>query len=370
MPDAFVLRKAAVLCYRIYDVAEGIDLERSRALLAQDSRRLKLRRAGSEYLVLSNPPLAVELGRRPLAVRGGPVAVEVSARLFDHGAVSIVLRVPVEPGTPLDGLVPLADELYDSAAAEALCAELLGQVRQALLPALDNPHQWENNESYSVVFVEKIDGDPKAQRLLEAADLPRLLLGECGPALLSPRERSDVLEQHFSYTEDDLAVIDWNAAFVYEPSGSGDIPDLLEICNAQLLELRYFDDVLDTQLRSVYGEVTRARGRWQTILFSPYKVLARRVLATLFDMSEFIERVENSLKIVGDVYLAKVYEAAVVQLRVPNWQASVTKKQQLLAQTYQLLKGEVDTDRALTLESAIVLLIVIEMLLALISLLR
>ncbi|HYO52416.1 MAG TPA: hypothetical protein VEU50_06495, partial [Archangium sp.] len=72
----------------------------------------------------------------------------------------------------------------------------------------------------------------------------------------------------------------------------------------------------------------------------------------------------NSLKIIGDFYLAKVYEASVKRMRIPAWQASVTRKQQLLAQTYGLLKGEVDTDRSLTLELTIVLLIVLEILFA------
>jgi hypothetical protein len=97
---------------------------------------------------------------------------------------------------------------------------------------------------------------------------------------------------------------------------------------------------------------------------SPYKGLARRVLAMWLEMSEFTERVENSLKIIGDFYLARVYEGAVRRMRVANWQASVTRKQRLLAEVYQLLKGEVDIDRSLTLEAIIVVLIVVELLIA------
>ena len=94
------------------------------------------------------------------------------------------------------------------------------------------------------------------------------------------------------------------------------------------------------------------------------------MLVTLLEMSEFIERVENSLKIIGDFYLARVYEAAVKQLRIPAWQASVTRKQQMLGRRLRLLKGEVDTDRSLTLEAMIVLLIVLELLLAASSVIR
>jgi len=50
---------------------------------------------------------------------------------------------------------------------------------------------------------------------------------------------------------------------------------------------------------------------------------------------------------------------------VHAWKESVTRKQQLLNQTYQLLRGEVDTTRALSLEAAVVILIVLELVFAL-----
>jgi uncharacterized Rmd1/YagE family protein len=91
-------------------------------------------------------------------------------------------------------------------------------------------------------------------------------------------------------------------------------------------------------------------------------------MLTVIELSELIERVENALKIVGDVYLARVYEGALVQLRIKQWQATVTRKHNLLKQTYELLKGEVDTRRALTLEAMIVLLIMFEILMTMLKL--
>jgi hypothetical protein len=360
-----IIEKASVLCYRTFDIAAEINLEEARRLVTSaDTRRLKLGRENSQYLQLPNPPLAFELGRRTLALRTGPVAVDVTARLFDHGAASIILRVPVSPETTLEALTVLADELYDSQGLEELALELIESVRQMIAPATHLPHLWEQNESYTVLFVERIRGQPSAEELLARADLARVLLGEVDSRPLSAREREAVTQARFSYTVDDLAVIDWNSAFVYEPSGSSDIPDLLEVANAQLLEFRYYDYLLDAHITRIHDEVQARRQRWTTFFRSPYRVLARETLATLVDLNEFIERAENSLKIVGDFYLAKVYEAGVKRMRIPAWQLSVTRKQQLLAQTYGLLKGEVDTVRSLTLEAAIVLLIVLEIVFA------
>ncbi|XXF78046.1 hypothetical protein P2318_34115 [Myxococcaceae bacterium GXIMD 01537] len=360
-----LFEKAYVLCYRTFDIAEEINLESARRVLTQDTRRLKLSRENSQYIELPNPPVAWQLGRRALALRQGPVTVDATVRLFDHGAASIILRVPVESGTSLEELTALADELYDSAALEALAGELIEGVRKTIAPSVQDPHLWEQNESYTVIFAESIQGKPSAEELLARADLARLLLGESSAAALSAREAEAVTQHRFSYTADDLVVIDWNSAFVYEPSGSQDIPDLLEIANAQLLEFRYYDARLDAHIARIHDQVQARKRGWTSLFRSPYRALAHETLGTLVDLNEFIERVENSLKIIGDFYLAKVYEAAVRRMRIPSWQESVTRKQQLLAQTYALLKGEVDTDRSLTLETTIVLLIVLEIGLAL-----
>jgi hypothetical protein len=98
--DSLSVETAQVLCYRLYDVADEIDLAVAESLLARDARRGRLSRSGSQYLQLPNPPLVVGLGRRSLPLPGGPVEVEAQARLFDHGAASILLRVP-SPGLEL-----------------------------------------------------------------------------------------------------------------------------------------------------------------------------------------------------------------------------------------------------------------------------
>lgn len=366
-PTPVTLRKAHALCYRLFDVADEIDLAHAERLIAQGSQRLRFDRENSQYLQLPNPPLTVVLGTQSLPLKTGTVVAQARARVFDHGALSIIFRVDVPPGTTAEGLVAIADELYDTPTIEAAALIWVRQLREQLAPALEDSHLWSQNESYTVFFVEEVDGRLKADDLLARADLARILLGEQGTRPLSAYEREEVTRHRFSYTDDDLAVVDWNSAFVYEPSGSPDIPDLLEVVNAQLLELRYYDELLDAQLKSTYDEIQKKKRSWASFFRSPYRLLARRVSATLFELSEFTERVENSLKIVGDFYLANVYEAGVKRLRIRSWQASVTRKQQMLAQVYGLLKGEVDTDRALTLELTIVILIVSEMLIALIS---
>lgn len=357
------LKRATALCYRLFDVAAAIDLEASRRLITKETRRLTLKRGGSEYIQVVNPPVHVELGERTLALARGPTQVEVGARLFDFGAVSIVVRVALPGGVTVPEVTPLVAGLSENQAVDALALAECQALLKLLGPAFQTPHLWEKNEEYTVVCVREIEGTPPAAALLAEPGLARLVVGEDEATQLSQAERDEVLQHHFSYTDQDLAVVEWNGAVLVEPSGSEDIIDLLEFANAQLLELRYYDDVLDRELGRVYDAIgTRRRG---SLFFSPYKRLSRDLMRTLIDLQEFVGRVENALKIVGDVYLARVYEAALTQMRVHRWTEEVTRKQRLLQQTYSLLKGEVDTDRSLTLELMIVILIVLEIAMAL-----
>lgn len=351
------LKTACALCYRFFDVADSISLAKCRTLLTA-TRPLALTREGSEFIRLSNPPLAVDLGTRTLTLKSGQLPVEVGARIFDHGAISILVQVPIAPGTTIEALVPFADELYDAEGLQTLALAEVAKLQTQLATAFEDPHLWDQHEEYTVLFAREIEGDPSAAQLLEDPNLARLLLGEVNEKRLSGQEVKEVLDHHFSYTERDLAIVEWNAMFLYEPGGSDDIIDLLEIANAQLLELRYYDDVLDTELGRVYDNIDRQKQA--SLLFSPYKQLLRDLMLNLIELSEFIERVDNSLKIVGDVYLARVYEAAVVQLRIKQWSDQVARKHRLLQQTYGLLKGEVDTSRSLTLEIMVVVLILVE----------
>ena len=56
----------------------------------------------------------------------------------------------------------------------------------------------------------------------------------------------------------DVAYLVWDSAFVYDPSGSTDIPDLLEFANAQYLELRYYDGLLEQAIVRMYEAIEDA----------------------------------------------------------------------------------------------------------------
>jgi hypothetical protein len=367
MPQ-LIVREGRVFAYRVLDVADEFDLPAAERLArAAAARRGALTREGARSLVISAPPLEVPLGLHKVALPRTQLLLdaEVSARLFEYGALSVCFEIAIAPGTELESLVAFCDELYDSPELDRLARELVPPLLTRLGEATRGRHDWDAIETYTVVFVSRFDGHPLASDVLSSPTLASLVVGEPPHRRLSAGQRQDVLQHAHSYLEDDLVVVDWNSAFVLEPSQSQDIPDILELATSQLLELRYYDGLFDAELARVYRQFDRVRGA-SGLLRDPWVALGRGVIRRLVELTELTERVDNALKIIGDFYLARVYESAVRRFRIRAWQSSIDAKQALLAQAYQLVRGEIDARRSTVLELVVIMLIVLEVLLALV----
>jgi hypothetical protein len=369
MSNGARISDGTVFVYRLFDVADAVDLAAAEAAVSAPKSRLRLEGAMSgSALEFPRPPLHLGLGAREVPLSSGGRRAEASAHVYDYGVVSILYRLPIAPGTRLADLVPLAEELFVNP-APALDAEARREAQElvrVLGPALERPHAWEGLESYQVFFVRRFDEGPvPALDLLSHEPVPELLLGETSAVALSPAERQEVLSHHLSYLEDDVAVIHWNSALVVEPSGVEDIPDLLEFATAHLLELRYYDALLDRELHRIYDEIEAGGSPVANIFTRRYRRLQRETAALLLELSEMIERLENAVKIVGDFYLARLYLSAVRRFRLPAWQDSVLRKQKLVADVNDLIGDAADTSRSELLEMAIIALIVFEIVAAL-----
>jgi len=360
------IRQGTIRVYRLFDVADEIDLGRAQALAAGPSARRSWEGVHSSGAIeIPHPPLHLDLGRRSLPLSSGARPATASLHLFDYGVASVLYKVPIPPGTTFDDLLPLSEELtvLPTPSLDAAARGEAEEVARALAPALLRPHRWEGLETFHVFLVEAFDEPLSAREVLARAPIARLLLGETSPTPLAEGEEADVLKHRFSYLADDLAVVDWNSAFLYEPSGVADIPDLLEFATAHLLELRYYDALLDRELHAIYDEL--GARRLGTGLFTRrHRRLQRRTAALLLELNEMIERLENAVKIVGDFYLARLYQSAVSRFRLPAWQQTVLRKQRLLAGVNELLGDAADTRRSELLELTIILLILWEILYA------
>ncbi|MEZ4298712.1 MAG: hypothetical protein R3B70_27425 [Polyangiaceae bacterium] len=386
-----IVNRGRIICYRIFDVADELVLAEAEELLlrAQVARASMVMRPPPERktgaLAIAAVPLHVDVGtkRVVLAEIERSLLAHVSVNLFDYGKISVVFEIPIRQGTPLSELGVLCQELYESQVltdiAQEECAIYEERVGAALRrhvidepqPAMpDMPDMpLPSMETFTVIFVEELENKHLAKDVLAWPGLPKLIIGEADERNLGEKQVRDTMQHADGYLDNDAVVIDWNSAFVLEPSGSRDIPDILEFTRSMLLQLRVYDAHLDVELRRTYQEFTRRRSG-VSIMNSRYRRLAHDVSARLIEVTEFNERLENSFKIIGDYYLARIYRTAIARFGIPVVRESVARKHQIVQKVYDMLKAEVELLRGQALELIIVVLIVVEVILGLTGVLK
>lgn len=366
--DALRVTGDAVV-YRLYDVGYEIALDDVLALLAmQAPERVRPVRGEAQALQIPNPPITVILGTEDVVLGGERLTVEVSARIFDFGVISLRAKVPAPAEITWAGFIDFGESLDGAAVIPLLLDTHVRSLVQRLATCIERPAIAAQTEDYIVYRVARLT-DVQGVQALPSVLHERLL----SPLLLNDRRTlsadamRELLPHRFSYTSEDLAILTWDNALIVDPSlVDTDVQFILEFANAQLLELRFYDATLDAELPRMYDRIEAARpGVRALALFNRrYAPVLAELQRTVADSTELVERVENALKVTDDVYLARIYAAALELFRGRAWRAGIDRKLTIIRDTYAMLNDEQQAARSEALEVAIVLLIVLEVLLA------
>jgi hypothetical protein len=359
----------AVIVYRLFDVGYAIDMTRALETLAASApERARPERGEAQALQIRNPPISVPLGTADLLVEGELHHAELSARIFDFGVVSLRVRVNVPDRLSWPAFSRFGVAVNQHDALNPIIDPCLHELMARILSAIERPVLASVREDYTVFRITRAEfatGVAARHDALGALDVAPLLLGESRP--LSDEARRELLPHRFSYYGDDLAILTWESALIAEPGEHDtDVQYLLEFANAQLLELRYYDAILDGELPQMYDAIAAARRKWAIFPGRRFAALLARLQAVVADTTEVVEQVENALKVTDDVYLARVYSAALEIFRGRAWRAGIDRKLSILRETYAMLNDEAQASRSETLEIAIVILIVAEIVMALV----
>lgn len=362
MPADLHVQSGALVAHRLLDVANEIDLPEAEALWAAhaggQARRTTLATAAENEVAFDVPPSLLAMPPVGVELEGRAIQAEMTVRAYDFGALVVALRIPLG-GVSWDDFNRTFNAFDRAIGGDALLwHEAVRQVLGVIGPALHRPSATHLQEDYLFAVVHAFAQPMTAGEILRRANLPALLSGETRP--LSAQESAALTEQAHSYFEDDLVVLTWDRAFLYEPRRDSDVIDIIEVANAQLLEMRYYDELLDAELEQMYELVASARGGLSLLASRRAARLARRLYGLVAELTELTERVENTLQVTEDVYLARIHAAALELLRVPRLTAAVDRKLAIIRDAYIALYEEASSRRAELLELAIVLLIMFE----------
>ena len=355
-----------VAAYRLVDVGYVIDLRRAAEVLGPQTRGpSRLYRAHSEGIEIRVPPLLVQLEPADLVINGQPCRVDAAAHLFDFGVCSLRLTSQVA-GVSWEGFVEFGKAFdQDEGVRRRLTSEIAALVER-LRPAIERPDVSEIAEDYTVFRIDRLERDDGSRidaQSLATTDLIPLLSTEA--RRLSPEAQYELVSRRFSYYADDLVVITWDSALIIDPDRSDhDVEYVIEFANAQLLELRVYDAQLDEELPVLYDRIEERRR--VPAVTRRYRPLLAELQTRVADITEIVERADNGFKVVNDVYLARVYRAALEVFREQAWRRGIDRKLRNFRDTYSMLNGEAQAARAELLELTIVLLIVFEIVLSLV----
>jgi hypothetical protein len=365
-----IVEAGVIVALRLFDMAYAIDLVAAEAAWRKSTQsaisRSQLSGSPAKAIAFDVPPVLLTLEPVTLQLEGRAVAAQVTARLYDFGVVALALRIPIEgrSWSQFNELIEAVNQNVGASATTSIWEKLLKHVRSALASTMTRPTTSAIQEDYLLGIVHRWNEPLTATELQERVDLIPMLSGD--RRQLSDGARRDLMRQRFSYYEDDLVVLTWDRAFIYEPRGDSDVADVLEVANAQLLELRYYDELLDDELPRMNDLVDETRGTIGVLAPRRFAHLARRLYTLVSEVTEITEKVDNALQVTEDVYLARIYSAALELFRVPNVSAAVDRKLSIIRDTYTALYDESSGARGELMEFAIVILIVAEIVLALI----
>jgi hypothetical protein len=348
--------QGSVLVLIQFDVCEEIKLDALRDIFGQGARRQEasFKHPAPGYVRFQRPPVVEPV--EPLMLESGE-RLDVQIKYYDYGVLSVVFELPFSGDW--DTLVRLASRwVWDTdftSFAQKIVKGKIDRARPALVKLYDS---W-LHEDYFVFHVRDIAGNPTAAELLAAQGgrISQIVRGENAP--LSDGEQQEIMQSKISYYPNDLAVISWNGAFLYDSTaGAETVIQLLEYANSQLLEFRHYDELLTRELASVYDFMDHGSGiwaRWRTAK------RASRLHTVLLDVDELTERADNAIKFLSDMFSARLYKVAASKIGVSDYKDLVNQKVHTAEELYRFMVDQFHQSRAFVLELMVVIILIIDL---------
>jgi hypothetical protein len=352
-----------ILLQRFFDIGDGIQLHMAEKAVSATSLKTRFTDA-SHPSHLASPPLEVQLPKHLCGVPGIE-ACETHVKLYAIGAMAITFKIPLPDACTPETLLNLACNIHEHHTEVTHVARTLQHmITQTLGNAIQPGGNPSLMEDYTVFYIQAFHTPLPAAQVLEHWNIPNILMADKEP--LAHHEKNHVMKSSFSYRPDDVVVIDWNSAFISDPTGNTDVADILEIATVQLLELRVYDALAAEALATLYSALEPGH-TFSLFSSNKYNALSHKVMQHFIDVLEIAEKIDHALMFLGDTWLARIHHAASQEFAIPRWHAQLRNKLEMLKQINEMLVDRVTSQKSFTLEIAIVGLIVLEIVLALLN---
>jgi len=332
-----------------FDIAEAIELDKLRALLGPEAGPLTaaFRHRTPEYSQVQQAPIVESVGSITLLINE---RLDARIKYYWFGVAAVELTAVFE--CDLDALCVRSSRWMNAPEVEEAAEKLLRDHLNRFGPALVRPSPKWLDEDYLIIDVESAkhrDGhSATAAELLDSYSdqISKLVRGEV--VSVSNAERDEIVRSALSYYPNDLVVVGWAAALVTE---------ILEYANTQLLEFRYYDDLLTSLLSQVYSSLEGHESFWSRWRLSRRAGRLNRIRLDIMDLAE---RTEYAVKFISDTYYARVYNVGAAKIGVTDYKTLVGEKLKTAGELYEFMVDQFNERRMFALEVVVAILVLLD----------
>ncbi|MBE7446886.1 MAG: hypothetical protein HS132_17360 [Planctomycetia bacterium] len=206
------------------------------------------------------------------------------------------------------------------------------------------------DEEYSVYCVSDYQGDPESPISEHKDSIAGLLKTERIP--LDEEEVNSTLKFNIKYSKDDLTIVDWDGAFVFDPRGDfASNIELFEIANLQLLKLRVLEHELEERMEKASRLLQRTTLRKIPWLKSrEIRYSLREIIQIRTESIQEFAATERNINLIGDWYSARLFNLITKKLHLEEWKANINKTLDTLEDIYSMISENFSMSFSTTLE--------------------
>lgn len=348
-----------ILLFYSFDVGDELDLHmvKNRGLVAA------YKIPQSAYFKDYHVPLAFRLTE----FKDGKALERQDAvlnKLHHFGALSLCYKIPFNASFEAlkQKVIEVKKDYDEKSEVDAR------EVFKSIGPALKKPHFYNLKNDYFAIHVDPLEERISAEEFKEFYGSKIASLLKLETEVLSEYQQDEILSSTTGYYGQDLIIIDSEASFIYDDEFYEPM-EFFESANIELLELQYFDRILDKRLNYFYQQEHHKMPlrAYIPLLGKRRELPASRLARLRVDISVVTERLKNSIKMTGDAYYSTLYSMLVDKLSLQYWRTSISKKLDIIGDLYSVHQSHLDSINEELLTVVIIVLIALEIILAVVG---
>lgn len=269
--------------------------------------------------------------------------IKVEKHRVENVEVGFVVKAYLPDVVVIEASLDMDDILSDSTLE--FKRRLIGECRN-ILGAFGCDPQFD--EEYSVYCISGYSGDPEVYLSLHGEKIAAILKNET--IALDEEEVQATLSAYLKYGKDDITIVDWDGAFIFDSAGDFESNiELFEIANLQLLKSRILDYDLDERLEKTL-KLMGVSKRLPVISSGEVRKVVKEIIEirTLSILES--EAVERNIKLIGDWYSAKLYSLISKKFHLESWKTEIKEKLDTLEDIYTMATENFSVSYRATLE--------------------